>query len=109
MADEKKIKRTRCYYTDYVNHMIRFFLSTPDKLDMKDKRKADLDNWLAVQAVWYKLPDESKQVLKTIFDLHHRVSEGVRMYCEQTGADEYRTWVLVTKTSAAIARRRGLI
>lgn len=109
MADEKKIKRTRCYYTDYVNHMIRFFLSTSDKLDMKDKRKADLDNWLAVQAVWYKLPDESKQVLKTIFDLHHRVSEGVRMYCEQTGADEYRTWVLVTKTSAAIARRRGLI
>lgn len=108
MADEKKM-RTRCYYTDYVNHMIRFFLSTPDKLDMEGKRKADLDNWLAVQAVWYKLPDENKQVLKTIFDLHHRVSEGVRMYCEQTGADEYRTWVLVTKTSAAIARRRGLI
>lgn len=109
MAIEKKIKRTRCYYTDYVNHMVRFFLSTPDRLDMKDKRKADLDNWLAVQAVWYKLPDESKQVLKTIFDLHHRVSEGVRMYCEQTGADEYRIWVLVTKTSAAIAKRRGLI
>ena len=108
MADEKKM-RTRCYYTDYVNHMIRFFLSTPDKLDMEGKRKADLDNWLAVQAVWYKLPEENKQVLKSIFGLHHRVSEGVRMYCEQTGADEYKTWVFITKTCAAIAKRRGLV
>lgn len=108
MADEKKM-RTRCYYTDYVNHMIRFFLSTPDKLDMEGKRKADLDNWLAVQAVWYKLPEENKQVLKSIFGLHHRVSEGVRMYCEQTGADEHKTWILVTKTCAAIAKRRGLV
>ena len=108
MADEKKM-RTRCYYTDYVNHMIRFFLSTPDRLDMEGKRKSDLDNWLAVQAVWYKLPDDSKQVLRTIFGLHHRVSEGVRMYCEQMGADEYKTWVFITKTCATIAKRRGLV
>ena len=36
--------RTRCYYTDYVNHAIRFFLSTPDTLHMEGKRKSDMEH-----------------------------------------------------------------
>ena len=106
--DERKLK-TRCYYTDFVNHMIRFYLSTPETLKMDGKRKADIDNWLAVQDVWRKLGAEDKMVIETIFSLHYRVPEGVRMYCENTGADSYKIWVLVTKTCSAIAKRRGLI
>ena len=105
----EKQMRTRCYYTDYVNHMIRFYLSTPDTLDMEGKRKPDIDNWLAVQAIWYKLKDQDKEILTDVFKAHYRLSEGVRIYCEQTGADKYKTWVLVTKTCAAIARKRGLV
>ena len=45
---EKKLK-TRCYYTDYVNHAIRFYLSTPETLKMDGKKKADLLNWMAVR------------------------------------------------------------
>ena len=108
MGDEKKM-RTRCYYTDYVNHMIRFYLSTPEHVQVQGKRKADIDNWIAVQHVWYKLPESDKQVLTTIFGLDHKVSEGVRKYCEQTGADVRKTWILVTKTCAAIAKGRGLV
>ena len=62
MTEQKKMK-TRCYYTDYVNHMVRFFLSTPDTLKLEDKRKPDVDNWLAVQDIWHRLPDEDKRVL----------------------------------------------
>lgn len=108
MADEKKM-RTRCYYTDYVNHMIRFFLSTPEQVQVQGKRKADIDNWISVQNVWHRLPDSDKQVLTTIFGLDHKVAEGVRKYCEQTGADVRKTWVLVTKTCATIAKVRGLV
>ena len=107
-TENRKLK-TRCYYTDYVNHMIRFYLSTPETLKMDGKRKADIDNWIAVQDVWRKLHDDEKRVLITIFGLHHRVSEGVRLYCEQTGADDRKTWTLVTKTCASIAKRRGLV
>ena len=106
---DKKELKTRCYYTDFVNHMIRFYLSTPETLHMEGKRKADIDNWIAVQDVWRKLGAEEKQVLETIFSLHHKIPEGVRMYCEKTGADKYKTWVLVTKTCSAIAKRRGLV
>ena len=105
---EKRMK-TRCYYTDYVNHMVRFYLSTPETLHMEGKRKADIENWIATQEVWHKLGAEDKQKLETIFKLSHRVSDGVRMYCEQTGADPYKVWVLVTKTCSSIAKRRGLV
>ena len=106
--EERKLK-TRCYYTDFVNHMIRFYLSTPETLKMDGKRKADIDNWLAVQDIWRKLGTDDKAAMEAIYTLHYRVPEGVRMYCSQTGADTYKTWVLVTKTCSAIAKRRGLI
>lgn len=108
---EKQVRnlKTRCYYTDYVNHTIRFYLSTPETLHMDGKRKADIDNWLAVQDVWRKLGADDRKTLETIFSLHYRVPEGVKLYCEKTGADQYKTWVLVTKTCAAIAKRRGLV
>jgi len=105
----EKQMRTRCYYTDYVNHMIRFYLSTPDSLTMEGKRKADVDNWLAVQEILRRMNDDDRRVLTTVFKKHHRVSEGVRIYCEEMGADTYKTWVIITKASQAIAKRRGLI
>lgn len=101
--------KTRCYYTDYVNHMIRFYLSCPDKLMVEGKRGADIANWIAVQDVWHRLSQEDKRVLETIFGLHRRVSEGVKIYCEKTGSDQYKTWVLVTKTCSMIAKKRGLV
>ena len=108
---EKKVRKmkTRCYYTDYVNHAIRFYLSTPEVLDMKEKRKADVDNWLAAQEVFYRMGTDDRAIIEKVYKLDHRLPEGVRMYCEETGADDRKVWTLVTKTAAAVAKRRGLI
>ena len=105
----RKPMRTRCYYTDYVNHMIRFFLTTPDTLHIEGKRKADVQNWMAVQAVWHGLSEDNKKVLTDIYSRHHWITEAVRLYCQDKGAEPERIWVLITKTGAAIAKRRGLI
>lgn len=101
--------KTRCYYTDYVNHAVRFYLSTPDTLRMEGKRKADIDNWLSVQDVWRKLNDDDRKLLETVYKLHYHLAEGVRMYCDKTGADSKPIWFLITRVSAQIARKRGLI
>lgn len=106
--EERKMK-TRCYYTDYVTHMIRFYLSTPETLHMEGKRKADIENWIAVQDVWRKLGTNDKKILEQIYKAHHRLAEGVRMYCDETGADNFKIWVLITKTCSSIAKRRGLV
>lgn len=104
----RKLK-TRCYYTDYVNHIIRFYLSTPETLMMEGKRYADIQNWIAAQDVFRKLGAEDRKTLEEIFRLSYRVPDGVRLYCNKTGADEKRIWILITKTSSAIAKRRGLV
>ena len=109
MGTEERKMKTRCYYTDYVNHMIRFYLSTPDTLRTDGKRKADIENWCAVQSVWHKLGTDDRNILEQIFKAHYKVSEGVRIYCSNTAADPYKIWVLVTKTCALIAKRRGLV
>lgn len=109
-ADKQVRKmKTRCYYTDYVNHAVRFYLTTPDTLMTEGKRKADILNWMAVQAVFHALRDDDRQVLTEVYRTHHRLTEGVRIYCDKTGTDEQKIWFMITKVSAAIARKRGLV
>ena len=112
----QKPMKTKCYYTDYVNHAIRFYLTTPDTLKTQGKRKADIENWVAVQTVFYRLSDSEKQVLKEVYTASHRLPEGVRMYCkaryetkEEQEKQEKKLWVFITKIVAAIARKRGLV
>lgn len=101
--------KTRCYYTDYVNHAVRFFMTCPDVVTTAGKRKADIENWMAVQAVFHCLKPEEKQMLTDIYKAHHKLTEGVRIYCQKTGANERKTWIFITKFTAAVARRRGLV
>lgn len=109
--NEKQVRKlkTRCYYSDYVNHCIKFYLSTPNALQMEGKKKADIDNWLAVQYVFRKLPDEDKKTIATVYKMHYRIADAIKMYCEKTGTDEDSVWILITKTSAAVAKSRGLV
>ena len=107
-GSKSKLK-TRCYYTDYVNHAIRFYLSTPETLKMDGKRRADIENWCAVQAVFHCLKDEDREILNDVYRLHYRIGKAVEMYCAANNADERKVWILITKTSAAVAKRRGLI
>ena len=109
MTEQVRKLKVRCYYTDYVTHMIRFYLSTPETLQMEGKRKADIENWIAVQEVWHRLGLDDRNILEQIYKAHFRLVEGVRIYCDKTSADPYKIWVLITKTYAAIAKRRGLV
>ena len=108
---ENKVRRIkkRCYYSDYVNHAIRFYLSTPESLQTAGKRTADVKNWMAVQAVFYSLNEKDKKVLTDVYKTHYRLAEAVKIYCEKTGTDSDNLWVLIAKVGAAIAHRRGLI
>ena len=109
MSEKERKLKTRCYYSDYVNHMIRFYLSTPETLQMEGKRKADIEHWISVQDVWHRLGTEEKEKLEEIYRSHYKLAEGVRMYCRKTGADTLDTWVLITKVCAKIAQKRGLV
>ncbi len=106
---EQTALRTKCYYTEYVNHMIRFYITCPDSLRTGGKRRADIENWCAVQSVMYRLPDEDRERIVTIYKAHHNLPLAVERYCRETGTDERPVWMLLTKVASMIARRRGLV
>ena len=105
---ETKLK-TRCYYTEYVNHMVRFYITCPDSIKTDGKRRCDIENWIAVQGVLHSLPEETREKVLTVYRTHYNLPKAVEMYCRETGADEQQIWILITKVTALIARRRGLV
>ena len=106
---EKQPMKTKCYYTDYVNHMIRFYLSCPETLKTDGKRRSDVENWIAVQGVLHNMPEPDRVRLEEVYKTHYNLPKAVEMYCLKTGAEKNEIWVLITKTAALIARRRGLV
>lgn len=109
MNNQKPMK-TRCYYTEYVNHMLRFYLTCPDSLKIDNvKRRADVENWIAVQSGLHCLSEENREKVLEIYRTNYNIPQAVADYCQKTGEDERRVWTLVTKASSLIARCRGLI
>ena len=109
-----KIK-TRCYYTDYVNHMIRFYLSTPGGLDLqkRDYSASSIANWSAVQMVFNRMGADDKKLVIDVFGCGHYLPKAVDVYCDKNGIDtdegKDNVYRVMTRVFAKIARVRGLM
>ena len=101
--------KTRYCYTEYVNHMIRFYITCPDSLKMDGKKRVDVENWIAVQGVIHSLPDDEREKVMDVYRTHYNLPKAVDMYCQKTGTDKHDLWVLLTKVASVIAKRRGLV
>ena len=104
--------RTRCYYTDYVNHMIRFYLSTPTGLDLQKRQytSASVNNWSSVQLVFNRMDEKDAELMREVFACDHYLPKAVEAYCKQKGIDDPDVvWRVITRVSAKIARVRGLM
>lgn len=103
--------RTRCYYTDYVNHMIRFYLSTPEGLDLQKRSysPASISNWSAVQLVFHRMEQKDAELVRNVFSCGHYLPKAVDEYCQKTGADADDVWRVLTRVNSKIARVRGLM
>lgn len=103
--------KTKCYYTDYVNHMIRFYLSTPDGIDLRKRSytSSSINNWTAVQMVFHKLNVEEAELVREVFALNHYLPKAVDEYCQKKGAEQDNVWKVLTRVNAKIARVRGLM
>lgn len=103
--------KVKCYYTDYVCHMIRFYLSTPDGINLQKRRytNASIANWIAVQMVFHRMEQTEAEMVKAVFECDHYLPKAVDAYCKKTGADADEVWRVLTKVNARIARARELI
>lgn len=103
--------KTKTYYTDYVNHMIRFYLSTPEGIDFRKRSysQASIDNWLAVQLVMRKTDEKDTEMVREVFGCGHYMPKAVDEYCKKTGAESDDVWKVLSKINSKIARVRGLV
>lgn len=103
--------KVRCYYTDYVNHMIRFYLSTPNGINLQAREytTASINNWSAVQLVFHKLDPVDADLVRGVFKYGHYLPKAVDDYCKENGANQDDVWRVLTKVNAKIARVRGLV
>ena len=107
--------KTKTYYTDYVNHAIRFYLSTPGGIDFckRNYTDASVNNWLAVQLVFRKMDEKDIDMVKAVFKCGHYLPKAVDEYCKQNGLgteeEKDKVWMVLSKVNAKIARVRGLV
>lgn len=103
--------KTKCYYTDYVNHMIRFYLSTPEGIDLRKRQysSASIKNWSAVQMVFHRLDETDAKLVQDVFGYGHYLPKAVDDYCKERSVEQDEVWKILSKINAKIARVRGLM
>ena len=99
----------RCY-SEYVNHMVRFYLTSPESIRIDGHTAADINNWMAVQAVFADLNDSERSILTNIYSVRdRRIQDTIADYCRQFDLNPNAVWALLVRVTAKIARQRGLV
>lgn len=100
----------RRYWNEYVNHMIRHYVSTPAEISVQGATTVDVTNWLCVQEIISALPAKDADIVMSIYGARMPFTEAVDRYChDHPDTSPTEIWVVITKTGDRIARRRGLI
>lgn len=103
-------KVSRNHYSDFVAHMIRFYISCPDGIPVQGHTRAEVNNWIAAQAVFADLDAEEARLLTDIYRRKNLpFPEAVKLCAKVHCVKENEAWKLVTRVNARIARVRGLV
>jgi len=104
------IGKGRTCYTEYVAHMIRFYIASPESIDVQGHTQAEVKNWMAVQAVFADMDPEDQRLLTDIFRRKSlQFPDAVRVCAIVHERKENDAWKLIAMTNTKIARMRGLI
>lgn len=106
------------YYTSYVNHILRFYTRIPEDAEPRFRTDADRLNYEAAHKVFCTLKDDERTALRTVFGARSDRSAGrMRQPTAEDLADAVRAsglsadeiYILASRTTAKIARERGLV
>ena len=97
----------KTYYTDYINHILRFYT----RHYFYDKFKSDVDrlNYLSADNVFAKLDDKEKLILIDIYSCNDTMGDNVYKIAKMYGINQDKIWTLINKVSNKIAKERKLI
>lgn len=96
-------------YLEYVNHMLRFFFTTPTSLQCEGHTKADIDNWLAVQKTLAFSTEITRELIQSLYTSGKTFEETVEEFSVKHNIPKDHVWGIYTAFSFAVARERGLV
>lgn len=101
------MRTVKPYYTEYVNHILRFYVRHPSMTHFKTD--ADKLNHRAAKNVFRKLSDMDSIVIFDIFTRNDTLGDNVYKVAKLRKLKQDDIYTLITRVSNLIAKERGLI
>ena len=96
----------RTFYSDYVNHCLRFYARHP-KTNFHST--ADKENWIACDNALKGFTDSERDMLLTIYREGDTIADNVYQMAKDKGIRQDSIWKLVNELERKVAKRRGLL
>ena len=96
----------RTFYTDYIQHCMKFYARHPNP---KFRSDADKQNWYACEHALQGFTDTERDILLFIYREGDIIPDNVYRVSVQKNIKQDKIWALVNELERKIAKRRSLI
>lgn len=96
----------RSYYSDYIQHCMRFYARHPHPKFHSD---TDKQNWYASENALKGFSDNERDILLFIYRESDTISNNVYRASVERNIKQDKIWALINELEHKIAKRRGLI
>lgn len=96
----------RVYYSEFVNHCLRFYVRYPSPRFRTDAEKK---NWLACDLALKSFSDADMELLTSIYRDGDTMSDSVFQMAKRNSISQDAIWKLIGELERKVAKRRGLL
>lgn len=96
----------RSYYSEFVNHCLRFYSRHRDPKFHNDAEKR---NWYACDNALKSFTDSEREILIAIYAEGDTISDNVYQIAKKTDMKQDTIWKLINDLERKVAKRRGLM
>lgn len=96
---------SRAYYTDYVNHCMKFYT----RYSQPSGQSVESYNWLSCKKALATFSPEEQEILTFVYRERDTIQDNVYTIAKEKGIKQNRVWNLITELERKVAKLRGLI
>lgn len=96
----------RTFYSEYVQHCMRFYVKHPSP---KFKSDADKQNWKACESALDGFTDKEQTLLIAVYTENDTIPDNVYKVSTENNVTQDALWSLLNKLERRVAKRRNLI
>lgn len=96
----------KTFYSDYVQHCMRFYTRHPNP---KFKTNSDKQNWASCDVVFKTYSDKEQKIFMFIYGGGDTISDNVYQLSKNMKIKQETIWKLINDLERKIAKKRNLI